>query len=62
MNLSVGEIDRSHRVGVRNNDRPSPIIIIKFVGYCKHDEMFRSKKNLKATGVTIREDLTKARH
>ena len=56
VNLSVGEIDRSHRVGVRNNDRPRPIII-KFVSYRKRDEMFRSKKNLKSTGVTIREDL-----
>ena len=61
VNLSVGGIDRSHHVGVRNNDRPRSIII-KFVYFRKRDEMFCSKKNLKSTVVTIREDLTKARH
>lgn len=61
VDLSIEDIDRSHRIGVRNNDRPRPIII-KFVSYRKRSEVFHSKKNLKGSGVTIREDLTKMRH
>ena len=61
VDLSIEDINRSHRIGVKNNDRPRPIII-KFVSYRKRSEVFHSKKNLKGSGVTIREDLTKMRH
>lgn len=60
VNLSLQDIDRSHRVGrqVTGKNRP---IIVKFVSYRKRNEMFRSKRLLKQTGMTIREDLTKSR-
>ena len=61
MDLSVEEIDRSHRVGRLVNDRPRPIIV-KFISYRKRSEVFRNKKQLKGTGITVREDLTKRRH
>ena len=58
--LSVNDIDRSHRIGRQINDRPRPVIV-KFTSYRKRSEVFRSKRQLKGTGVTIREDLTKER-
>lgn len=58
--LSVQDIDRSHRIGVRG-ERPRPIIL-KFTSYRKRSEVFKSKKALKGSGVTIREDLTKTRY
>lgn len=59
--LNVADIDRSHRVGRRDTDRPRPIII-KFVSYRKRGEIFRKKKNLKGSGMVLREDLSRMRH
>lgn len=61
VDLSVTDIDRSHRVGVSNAERPRAIIV-KFVSYRKRSEVFLSKKKLKGSGVTVREDLTKCRY
>lgn len=61
VDLSVNDIDRSHRIGRKETDRPRPVIV-KFVSYRKRNELFRSKKNLRGTGIVIREDLTKKRH
>ena len=57
----IEDIDRSHRVGVKRNDRPRPVIV-KFVSYRKRSEVFVNKRKLKGTGVTVREDLTKSRY
>lgn len=59
--LNIHDIDRSHRVGRSDTGRPRPIIV-KFVSYRKRSEVFRSKRNLKGCGWTVREDLTKNRH
>lgn len=59
--LSVNDIDRSHRIGAKSDER-SHAIVVKFVSYRKRGEVFRNKKQLKSTGIVIREDLTKARH
>lgn len=58
--LETCDIDRSHRVG-RKADRPRPVIV-KFVSYRKRREVFQNKKQLKGSGVTIREDLTQMRY
>lgn len=58
--LSITDIDRSHRIG-KKSDKPRPIIV-KFISYRKRREVFTNKKNLRGTGVTVREDLTRARH
>lgn len=58
--LVLSDIDRSHRVGVKK-DKPRPVIV-KFTSYRKRSEVFRSKKLLKNTGVTIREDLSQIRY
>lgn len=61
LNISQFQIDRSHRVGRRGTgDKPRPILV-KFYGYGPRHEMFTSKKKLKGTKVTIREDLTSQR-
>lgn len=59
--LELADIDRSHRVGIRREDKARPVII-KFTSYRKRSEVFRNKRLLKQTGVTVREDLTKIRH
>ena len=58
VDLSIQDIDRSHRIG-KINAGP---VIIKFISYRKLSEVFRSKKLLKGSGITVREDLTKRRH
>lgn len=58
--LEERDIDRSHRVG-RRGERPRPVIV-KFVSYRKRREVFINKKLLKGSNITVREDLTQARH
>ena len=58
--LDLSDIDRSHRVGRKIPGKNRPIIV-KFVSYRKRREMFQAKRKLKNQGITIREDLTKAR-
>lgn len=53
-------IDRSHRVGSREAGKKRPIIV-RFVSYADRAALFRSKKFLRNTGITVREDLTKTR-
>jgi hypothetical protein len=63
INVKAEDLDRSHRLG-RNrqvSSRPRPIIV-KFARYNKRTEVFRSKKKLKASGVSISESLTIKRY
>ena len=46
---------------MKTGDRPRPIIV-KYVSYRKRSEVFRSKKILTGSGITVREDLTKHRY
>ncbi|KAK3922128.1 Protein unc-13-like protein C [Frankliniella fusca] len=57
--LSDSTIDRSHRIG-KQGPQPRPIIV-KLTRYNTRDEIFRAKRNLKGTGIVVREDLTKLR-
>lgn len=61
VSLQVSDIDRSHRVGKKTDDRPRAIIV-KFVSYRKRSEVFRNKRLLKGSQITVREDLTSTRH
>lgn len=58
--LSLSDIDRCHRVGPKISGRKRPLIV-KFVSYRKRQEVFRAKRLLKGSGITIREDLTRNR-
>lgn len=60
VDLSYADIDRSHRVGRKIEGRERPIIV-KFTSYRKRAEVFRAKRLLINTKITVREDLTKKR-
>ena len=60
VDLSLNDIDRSHRVGRKFAGKNRPIIV-KFVSYRKRREVFQSKRQLKGQKITIREDLTRQR-
>ena len=54
------DIDRSHKLGKPNsskNVKPRPIIV-KFVRYNTCNRIYRNKKNLKGTGISVTESLT----
>ena len=57
------DIDRSHRLGKpksSKNSKPRPIIV-KFVRYNSHNRIYRNKKKLKGTGISVTESLTAKR-
>uniref|UniRef100_A0A1Y1JWB7 L1 transposable element RRM domain-containing protein n=1 Tax=Photinus pyralis TaxID=7054 RepID=A0A1Y1JWB7_PHOPY len=60
--LQPNDIERVHRIGPKlpNNQKPRPIIVL-FHSYKIRQAVFSSKKLLKNSGITIREDLTKYR-
>lgn len=60
--IEATDLDRTHRVGKKSkvNKKPRPIIV-KFARYNIRNEVFRSKRKLKATGITITESLTSRR-
>lgn len=60
LNLTLHDVERSHRVGKRA-ERATRAIIIKFASYRTRANVFKEKRHLKGTGLTLREDLTKFR-
>ena len=68
-NISMVNIQRSHRLGPRNNSRvtrnnkgkPRPIIF-RFTDFRSRKMVFSNKKKLKGKGISISENLTKKRY
>lgn len=60
INITPQQIDRCHRSGRYNENKPRGIIV-KFISYKDRNAIFEKKKFLKHSGVTISEDLTKQR-
>ena len=60
--ITIHDIDRTHRLGKRklDNNVPRPIIV-KFTRYNVHDRIFKTKKKLKGKTVSITESVTKRR-
>ena len=60
--ITIHDIDRTHRLGKRNldNNVPRPIIV-KFTRYNVRNRIFKTKKKLKGKAVSITESLTKRR-
>ena len=61
--LKPEDIDRSHRLGKpksSKNAKPRPIIV-KFVRYTSRNRIYRNKKKLKGTGISLTESLTAKR-
>ena len=59
VNLSRGDLDRTQRLGRKRSstDKPRPIIV-KFVNYHDRDDVFKSKRKLKGSSISIMENLT----
>ena len=62
LNLSRGELDRTHRLGRKRSstDKPRPIIV-KFVNYHDREDVFKSKRKLKGSSISVMENLTNRR-
>lgn len=59
--VNPDSFSRCHRMGNPNKDKPRPILV-KFRDLSLRHKVWSSKTCLKATGVTLSEFLTKARH
>ena len=65
INITVNEIERSHRLGPINNQRnlrsvrinPRPIIL-RFNSFRKSQEVFKAKRALKGKQISLSENLT----
>ncbi|CAG4963885.1 unnamed protein product [Colias eurytheme] len=58
---SITSFSRCHRMGRSNNDRPRPIVV-KFKDISLKHKIWSAKKDLKGSGITLSEFLTKPRH
>ncbi|KAB0800441.1 hypothetical protein PPYR_06181 [Photinus pyralis] len=58
--LDINDLDRSHRLGKRQGDKPRPIIF-KLVSYRIRQLLFTNKSKLKGTSMVLRENLTEKR-
>ena len=56
--LNPSDIDRSHRIGKKEQGKPRAIII-KFQNYNARDQCIKNRRKLKGTKFVIKEDLTK---
>lgn len=57
--LSANDIERSHRVGQLTDKNRA--LLVKFASYRSKSKIFQVKKRLKGSGISIAEDLTRAR-
>ena len=64
IDLSPGDIDRSHRIMPRNkstNEATKKCIIVKFASYNTRQKVYQARSKLKGTLIFINEDLTNKR-
>lgn len=59
--FTAGDINRCHRMGRLTTNRPRPILV-KLRDIAVRDRIWFAKTNLKDTGITLSEFLTRARH
>ena len=60
MNIKAKDLDRTHRIGRKREDKIRPIII-KFARYNKRKQVFKNKKKFKGTAFMMTESLTEKR-
>ena len=60
LDISPGDIDRTHRIVVLSKGKNRPIIV-KFVRYMDRRHVFTNKKRLKGKNMSISESLTEIR-
>lgn len=64
INVEKSDISRAHRVGKPSRDpriKTKRAIILKFTRHDRKEEIIRARRNLKRSGIVIREDLTAKR-
>ncbi|CAK1599815.1 unnamed protein product [Parnassius mnemosyne] len=59
--ITTDSIGRSHRLGQPGTDKPRAVLV-EFRDYGTKEKIWLAKKNLKGTGITLSEFLTKGRH
>ena len=60
--LDIGKIDRTHRLKVKvSQGMPRPIMV-KFCNYHDRERVYRAKRKIKGTKITITEHLTRSRY
>ena len=60
LEISAGDIDRTHRIGAPSNSK-NRLIIVKFVRYIDRRRVFTNKKRLKGKDMPVTKSLTKTR-
>ena len=60
LEISTGDIDHTHRIGVLSKGENRPIFV-KFVRYMDRRRVFTNKNRLKGKNMSITESLTKIR-
>ena len=60
LEISPGEIDRTHRIGAPSKGKNRPTIV-KFIRYMERRRVFTNKKRLKGKNISITESLSKIR-
>ena len=60
LELTQRDLDRIYRIGKndKSSNRPRPVIV-KFIRYNDRNKIFSKKKQLKNSGISIKESLTK---
>ena len=61
VNITEGEIDRSHGIDTKKDGRRPRPIIVKLMSYNTREKVFAGKRKLKGTRVSITENLTAKR-
>lgn len=59
--FKMEDIDRVHRIGTSQQNRPRPVLL-KFVSHRSKMLVLKNRKSLKGSGITVKEDLTKVRY
>ena len=60
--LDIGKIDRTHRLKVKGSQGMPRPMIVNFCNYHDRESMYRAKRKLKGTEITITEHLTRRRY
>ena len=58
IDIDVKDIDQTHWIGVKTENKRQPIIV-KFMRHLERHKVFNSKKTLKGKNLSITESLTK---
>lgn len=62
VDISINDLERTHRIGNRSDTGKGRAIIIKFCSYRKRCQVYEVKKKLKGSKLALTEDLTKHRY